>query len=264
MACPCTKQFQRSSGVKAFYECTGALGQLPGAQGTASPHCPSTGVMLREPSSRLSGASTIWCSHGKTATRHKWQPLAGGQSTVVCRPAHALYFATYEVAKQALGVQRSNHAPLSTAAAGAMATVVNDALMTPGDVVKQRLQLANSPYSGMMDCIVKTYRYEGLSAFFRSYKLTARPLRCSRFIAKGYYYACCIVLVVLQPRVCCSALSTWAPESVSIQCACLFLLQLPPVLTSCADQNLQLHEVKDTRTISCLKGTLKCSHVCSC
>ena len=91
-----------------------------------------------------------------------------------CRPAHALYFATYEVAKQSLGVQRSSHAPLSTAAAGAMATVVNDALMTPGDVVKQRLQLANSPYEGMLDCIVKTYRSEGIHAFFRSYKLTVR------------------------------------------------------------------------------------------
>jgi hypothetical protein len=83
-----------------------------------------------------------------------------------------LYFATYEVAKQALGVQRSNHAPMSTAAAGALATVVNDALMTPGDVVKQRLQIANSPYRGMVDCIVKTYQYEGVQAFFRSYKLT--------------------------------------------------------------------------------------------
>lgn len=93
---------------------------------------------------------------------------------MICRPAHALYFATYEVAKQRLGVQRSSHAPLSTAAAGAFATIVNDALMTPGDVVKQRLQLANSPYNGMVDCIVKTYRSEGFRAFFRSYKLTVR------------------------------------------------------------------------------------------
>lgn len=89
-----------------------------------------------------------------------------------CRPAHALYFATYEVAKEAFGVQRSTHAPVATAAAGACATVVNDALMTPGDVIKQRLQIANSPYRGLLDCVVRTYRAEGLAAFYRSYQLT--------------------------------------------------------------------------------------------
>jgi hypothetical protein len=63
---------------------------------------------------------------------------------------------------------------MDTAAAGAVATIVNDALMTPGDVIKQRLQLANSPYTGVIDCVVKTYQSEGLKAFFRSYKLTVR------------------------------------------------------------------------------------------
>jgi solute carrier family 25 (mitochondrial iron transporter), member 28/37 len=83
-----------------------------------------------------------------------------------------MYFSTYEAVKAALGVRRSQHAPVATAAAGAMATVVNDAFMTPGDVVKQRLQIANSPYKGMLHCIASTYRQEGLRAFFRSYKTT--------------------------------------------------------------------------------------------
>lgn len=79
------------------------------------------------------------------------------------------------MAKEAFGVQRSTHAPVATAAAGAFATVVNDALMTPGDVVKQRLQIANSPFKGLLDCVMQTYKAEGLTAFYRSYKLTVRP-----------------------------------------------------------------------------------------
>ena len=85
-----------------------------------------------------------------------------------------MYFSTYEAVKVALRVQRNEHAPLSTAAAGAAATIVNDALMTPGDVIKQRLQIANSPYRGVWDCIVKTYQHEGIRAFYRSYKTTVR------------------------------------------------------------------------------------------
>jgi len=93
-----------------------------------------------------------------------------------CRPAHALYFSTYEAMKITLGVERSMHAPLATAASGAVATVVNDAIMTPGDVIKQRLQIASSPYTGVWDCMRRTYQAEGLRAFFRSYKTTVRSL----------------------------------------------------------------------------------------
>lgn len=36
-------------------------------------------------------------------------------------------------------------------------------------VVKQRIQMMNSPYKSVLDCIMKTYHKEGLKAFFRSY-----------------------------------------------------------------------------------------------
>jgi hypothetical protein len=74
--------------------------------------------------------------------------------------------------KLQLGVDRKTHAPLATALSGATATIVNDAVMTPGDVIKQRLQLASSPYKGISDCIRQTYRAEGFRAFYRSYKTT--------------------------------------------------------------------------------------------
>ena len=87
-------------------------------------------------------------------------------------PAHAVYFATYEGAKEALGGNRPGHQVLATGAAGALATVAADAVMTPLDVVKQRLQLANTPYKGMLDCFVKMLKHEGPGAFYRSYQTT--------------------------------------------------------------------------------------------
>jgi len=56
------------------------------------------------------------------------------------RPAHALYFAAYEAAKEALGGGGEGHHPFAVAAAGVFATITSDACMTPFDVVKQRLQ----------------------------------------------------------------------------------------------------------------------------
>ncbi|KAL6773981.1 MFL1 [Auxenochlorella protothecoides x Auxenochlorella symbiontica] len=55
---------------------------------------------------------------------------------------------------------------------GATATIVNDACMTPWDVVKQRMQVSHSPYRNIFHCAKSTYRHEGLSAFYRSYWTT--------------------------------------------------------------------------------------------
>ena len=61
------------------------------------------------------------------------------------RPAHALHFAVYEMAKEALGGNLGGgHHPAIAAASAALATVVNEAVMTPVDVVKQRLQVVDS------------------------------------------------------------------------------------------------------------------------
>ena len=54
-----------------------------------------------------------------------------------------------------------------TACAGVAATVVNDAVMVPSDVVKQRLQVSHGQYKGVLDCITQTCRHEGLAAFYR-------------------------------------------------------------------------------------------------
>nr|CAD7446327.1 unnamed protein product [Timema bartmani] len=36
-------------------------------------------------------------------------------------------------------------------------------------VVKQRMQMYNSPYKAVLECMVKIYRTEGVRAFYRSY-----------------------------------------------------------------------------------------------
>lgn len=89
---------------------------------------------------------------------------------VACIPSHAAYFSVYEQAKKKFRVNEPGHHPLGAAAAGALATVLHDGVITPMDVVKQRLQLGY--YSGVRDCIKSIIREEGFSALFRSYPTT--------------------------------------------------------------------------------------------
>lgn len=87
-----------------------------------------------------------------------------------CVPSHAAYFSVYEVAKRKLGVDRPGHHPFAAGLAGACATIMHDGIMTPMDVIKQRLQLGY--YSGIMGCARDIFASEGLLAFFRSFPTT--------------------------------------------------------------------------------------------
>ncbi|KAJ4952989.1 hypothetical protein NE237_029821 [Protea cynaroides] len=87
-------------------------------------------------------------------------------------PAHAVYFSVYEVCKEKFGGNLPGHHPLAHAASGIVATTASDAVLTPMDVVKQRLQLRSSPYSGVKDCVARMLKEEGLRAFYASYRTT--------------------------------------------------------------------------------------------
>jgi len=88
-------------------------------------------------------------------------------------PSHGVYFATYELCKNLFGgTSGTTHKPIQTAAAGAMGVMCHDAVVTPFDVVKQRLQMDGSQYRGIRDCIKSMLRKEGLRAFFQSYPTT--------------------------------------------------------------------------------------------
>jgi len=102
------------------------------------------------------------------------RPVRGVSAVFVgAGPAHAMYFAGYEKFKRELTLRftkgKPGESPLANALAGGSATLLHDAVMNPAEVVKQRMQMFQSPYRNCRDCILKTYRSEGISAFYRSY-----------------------------------------------------------------------------------------------
>ncbi|KAF1920529.1 mitochondrial carrier domain-containing protein [Ampelomyces quisqualis] len=111
--------------------------------------------------SRVEGFRTLW----------------KGLSSVVmgAGPAHAVYFASYEATKHALGGNEGGseeHHPLAAAASGAAATISSDALMNPFDVIKQRMQMHGSMYKSVPQCAREVFRTEGIGAFYVSYPTT--------------------------------------------------------------------------------------------
>jgi solute carrier family 25 (mitochondrial iron transporter), member 28/37 len=95
-------------------------------------------------------------------------------------PAHAIYFATYEQSRKMLlqwqgGQRASLQSPQMTSVlygcSGAIATILSDAVMTPFDVIKQRLQL-NSHSISVFACLKRLVRQEGLRALYLSYPTT--------------------------------------------------------------------------------------------
>ncbi|MCJ1226187.1 Fe(2+) transporter [Toensbergia leucococca] len=109
--------------------------------------------------SKIEGVGSLW---------------RGVSSVIVgAGPAHAVYFATYESVKQAMGGNEGNdHHPLAAATSGACATIASDALMNPFDVVKQRMQVHGSVYKSISKCAKTVYKTEGLTAFYVSYPTT--------------------------------------------------------------------------------------------
>lgn len=116
------------------------------------------------------------------------RPLRGLNITMLgAGPAHAIYFACYEQAKLSLSnvFQNGGNSHLANGLAGSIATVLHDAIMNPAEVVKQRMQMYNSPYRGLWDCIRTISRNEGPGAFYRSYstQLTMNiPFQAVHFI----------------------------------------------------------------------------------
>ncbi|WCJ27986.1 Mitochondrial substrate carrier family protein [Euphorbia peplus] len=86
-------------------------------------------------------------------------------------PSHAVYFSVYEFCKEILsrGVPDNS---VAHAVSGVFATVASDAVLTPMDMVKQRLQLDGSPYRGVGDCVRRVLMEEGVGAFYKSYRTT--------------------------------------------------------------------------------------------
>ncbi|KAL4612882.1 mitoferrin-2-like isoform X1 [Arapaima gigas] len=120
------------------------------------------------------------------------RPMRGLNITATgAGPAHALYFACYEKLKKTFSdaIHPGANSHLANGAAGCVATLLHDAAMNPAEVVKQRMQMYNSPYCSVTDCVSAVWRTEGAGAFYRSYttQLTMNvPFQTLHFVAYEY------------------------------------------------------------------------------
>ncbi|ENN81934.1 mitoferrin-1 [Dendroctonus ponderosae] len=100
------------------------------------------------------------------------RPIRGmGAMVFGAGPSHALYFSSYEYLKETFTemVPSSKYNTLCYGGAGCLSTLLHDGVMNPAEVVKQRMQMVNSPYRSIVSCLVNVYRKEGFAAFYRSY-----------------------------------------------------------------------------------------------
>lgn len=111
-------------------------------------------------------------------------------------PAHAAYFASYESSKKGLKVFTGNE-NVSVVISGAVATLCHDAIMNPVEVIKQRVQMYDSPYKGVFQCAKNVLATEGALAFYRSFTTTYTmnlPYQCIHFLTyettKKTLYSC--------------------------------------------------------------------------
>lgn len=94
----------------------------------------------------------------------------GGAVLLGCVPSHAAYFSAYEFGKVHLGVDQPGHHPVAAAATGATATLLHDAVSSPMDLVKQRLQLGY--YRGVAHCVRELVASSGPLSLWRSLPAT--------------------------------------------------------------------------------------------
>ncbi|VUC20688.1 unnamed protein product [Clonostachys rosea] len=142
-------------------------------------------------SSATPTTSSVIRSTYQIASKEGVLNLWRGMSSVIvgAGPAHAVYFATYEAVKHAMGGNQVGvHHPLAAASSGAAATIASDAFMNPFDVIKQRMQIQNSKrmYRSMIDCARYVYKNEGIGAFYISYPTTLSmtvPFTALQFLA---------------------------------------------------------------------------------
>ncbi|TGZ73390.1 hypothetical protein CRM22_001548 [Opisthorchis felineus] len=84
-------------------------------------------------------------------------------------PAHAAYFGCYEHVKDLVEKSRMKSTHVAPVIGGACATLLHDAVMTPADAVKQRLQIYHSPYHNSVDCFRRVCLTEGPRVLYRAY-----------------------------------------------------------------------------------------------
>lgn len=98
-------------------------------------------------------------------------------------PGYGLYFSTYNYIKNQISDFRSYHAFFAGGLSGGFSWI----FIYPSDVIKSRIQVQNSPYNGMLDCIYKSVKSDGISVLYRGFSTAlyrAVPLHAGVFM--GY------------------------------------------------------------------------------
>lgn len=91
---------------------------------------------------------------------------AGSRVVAVgCVPSHALFFLNYEFWKKQFGTQDEPNL-FKNMGLGASSALFHDLIMTPCDMIKQRMQLSNLGYTTI---VKESFRKEGISTFWRSF-----------------------------------------------------------------------------------------------
>lgn len=126
------------------------------------------------------------------------KPLARGSGAIAfgCGPAHAIQFLCYENVKTKLEAKKIPFAPNIGGAFGAF---FHDIWMNPCEVVKQRLQMKNSPYLKMSysRIVSQIARTEGFSAFYLSFPTQLVMNLPFSFIHFGIYDS---LKVIINPK----------------------------------------------------------------
>ncbi len=132
----------------------------------------TAGCLKQQSQSSSQAALSSLQAATRLVQREGFLRLWRGVSTMLsaCVPAHAAYFSALEAGKERFGVNGREHNVVGAAAAGALATVFHDSIMTPMDVIKQRLQLGY--YKGLVHCAASMARTEGVRAFYLSLPVT--------------------------------------------------------------------------------------------
>lgn len=166
---------------------------------------PIDSIKTRMQTLKIKSTDGIISSFSKISATEGSLALWRGVSSVVlgAGPAHAVYYLVFESTKTALCNSLPSHKhsgiaagvdvdgnsrninnisnfivtsekhPLIASVSGVAATITSDALMTPFDVIKQRMQNNNiSTLRSMFKLSSHIYRTEGLKSFFISYPTT--------------------------------------------------------------------------------------------
>uniref|UniRef100_A0A8D2CST2 Solute carrier family 25 member 45 n=1 Tax=Sciurus vulgaris TaxID=55149 RepID=A0A8D2CST2_SCIVU len=121
--------------------------------------------------------------------------LFRGAWTLMLRdtPTLGIYFVTYEGLCRQYTPEGQNPSSATVLVAGGFAGIASWVTATPLDVIKSRMQmdgLGPKAYHGLLDCMVSSFRQEGLGVFFRGLTINsarAFPVNAVTFLSYEYF-----------------------------------------------------------------------------